>query len=191
MRRKGTLVALAVAAAALAIAAYALAGGSGPGFNHLSETLQGYQEVPSTSTAGTATFTADVAKDGQSIAWRMTYGGLESAVQQSHIHFGQRSVNGGISVFLCTNLGNGPAGTQLCPQPTSGPVTISGTITPADVSPSIAATQGARTQGINTGEWDELMRAVDAGKTYANIHTVNLPGGEIRAQLNETGNPHD
>ncbi|MFL5981119.1 MAG: CHRD domain-containing protein [Gaiellaceae bacterium] len=191
MKRKGMLAALAVAAAALAVAAYALAGGSGPGFNHLTETLQGYQEVPSTSTAGTAAFTADVAKDGQSIAWQMTYSGLESQVLQSHIHFGQRSVNGGISVFLCTNLGNGPAGTQACPQPTSGPVTISGTMAPADVSPNIAATAAARTQGINTGEWDELMRAIDAGKTYANIHTANLPTGEIRAQLHETGNPHD
>jgi hypothetical protein len=25
--------------------------------------------------------------------------------------------NGGIAVFLCANLGNGPAGTQLCPAP--------------------------------------------------------------------------
>jgi hypothetical protein len=54
-----------------------------------------------------------------------------------------------------------------------------------------AATAGARTQGINSGERDELMQAIDAGKTYANIHTANEPGGEIRAQLNETGNPHD
>jgi hypothetical protein len=187
MRRKGMFAALVVAAAALAVAAYALAGGSGPGFNHLSATMSGYQEVPSVSSTGTATFTADVAEDGQSISWQLSYDGLESNVLQSHIHFGQRSVNGGISVFLCTNLGNGPAGTQACPP--SG--TISGTITPADVSPPIAATQGARTQGINTGEWAELLRAIDAGKTYANIHTQNEPGGEIRAQLNETGDPHD
>lgn len=187
MRQKGMFAALAVGTASLAVAAYALAGGSGPGFNHLSATMSGYQEVPSVSSTGSATFTADVAKDGQSIAWQLSYGGLESNVLQSHIHFGQRSVNGGISVFLCTNLGNGPAGTQACPQ--SG--TISGTITPADVSPNIAATAGARTQGINTGEWDELMRAIDSGKTYANIHTQLEPGGEIRAQLNETGDPHD
>jgi CHRD domain len=187
MRRKGMFAALAVGAAALAVAAFALAGGSSPGFNHLSETMIGYQEVPSVSSAGSATFTADVAPDGQSIGWQLSYGGLESTVTQSHIHFGQRSVNGGISVFLCTNLGNGPAGTQPCPA--SG--TISGTITPADVSPPIAATAAARAQGLNTGEWDELLRAIDAGKTYANIHTVDRPGGEIRAQLNETGNPHD
>jgi hypothetical protein len=186
MRRKGFLAALVVGVAALGVAAYALAGG--PGFNHLSETMSGYQEVPSVSSTGTATFKADVSNDGNSIAYELTYSGLESNVTQSHIHFGQRDVNGGISVFLCTNLGNGPAGTQACPT-TGG--TITGVITAADVSPNITATAGARAQGLNTGEWDEFVRAVDAGKTYANIHTVDRPGGEIRAQLNETGNPHD
>src|SRR4051812_14707465 len=187
MRRKSMFAALAVGAAALAVAAYALAGGSGPGFNHLTATMSGYQEVPSVSSGASATFTADVAKDGQSIDWQLSYRDLEGTVQQSHIHFGQRSANGGISVFLCTNLGNGPAGTQLCPTP---PATISGTITAVDVSPNIPATAAARTQGINTGEYDELVRAIDAGKTYANLHTTLWPGGEIRAQLNED-DPHN
>jgi hypothetical protein len=179
--------ALAVGVIALAVAAYALAGGSGPGFNHLTATMSGYQEVPSISSGASATFTADVAQDGQSIDWQLSYEGLEGAVQQSHIHFGQRAVNGGISVFLCTNLGNGPAGTQPCPAP---PATISGTITPADVSPNIPATLAARNQGIDTGEWDELLRAIDAGKAYANVHSTKWPGGEIRAQLNEP-DPHN
>ena len=174
MRRKGMFAALAVAATALGVAAYALAGGSGPGFNHLSATLEGYQEVPSISSTGTANFTADVAKDGQSVAWQMTYSGMEGNVLQSHIHFGQRSVNGGISVFLCTNLGNGPAGTQPCPQ--QG--TIGGSFGPADVI-------GPSAQGIAAGQWDELLKAIDAGKAYANIHSSIWPGGEIRAQLNE------
>lgn len=186
MRRKGLIAMLAAGAAALGIAAFALAGGSGAGFNQLRATMSGYQEVPAVSSTGSADFTADVGKDGDSISWQLSYGGLEGAVQQSHIHFGQRSVNGGISVFLCTNLGNGPAGTQACPQ--AG--TISGTITAADVSPAIPATAGARTQGIDTGEYDELVQAIDAGKTYANVHTVKWPGGEIRAQLNED-DPHN
>jgi len=184
MRRKGFLAALVVGVAALGVAAFALAGGAG--FNHLSETLSGYQEVPAVSSVASATFTADVGKDGNSIEWELSYGGLEGTVQQSHIHFGQRAVNGGISVFLCTNVGNGPAGTQACPQ--SG--TIGGTITAADVSPNIPATAAARTQGIDTGEFDELVRAIDAGKAYANLHSTKWPGGEIRAQLNE-GDPHN
>jgi len=173
MRRKGLFAALAVAAIALGVAAYGLAAGSA-GFNHLSATLSGYQEVPSISSTGTADFTADIAKDGQSVAWQMTYSGMEGNVLQSHIHFGQRSVNGGISVFLCTNLGNGPAGTQGCPQ--QG--TISGTFGPSDVI-------GPTAQGIAPGQWDELLKAIDAGKAYANIHSSTWPGGEIRAQLNE------
>jgi CHRD domain len=175
------LAALAVGVAALAVAAYALAGGSGPGFNHLSATLGGYQEVPAVSSTGTASFTADVATDGQSVDWQMSYANVEGNVTQSHIHFGQRSVNGGISVFLCTNLGNGPAGTQACPGPHDG--AISGTFGPADVI-------GPSAQGITAGQWDELMNAIDAGKAYANIHSTIWPGGEIRAQLNE-GDPHN
>jgi hypothetical protein len=186
MRRRGVIATLAVGVAALGIAAFALAGGSGAGFNHLKATMSGYQEVPSVSSGGTADFMADVSQDGSSIAWQLTYSGLEGDVQQSHIHFGQRSVNGGISVFLCTNLGNGPAETQVCPQ--AG--TISGTITAADVSPNIPATLAARNQGINTGEYGELVRAIGAGKAYANLHTTTWPGGEIRAQLNED-DPHN
>jgi len=187
MRRRGAIAALAVGVAALGIAAYALAGGSGAGFNHLTATMSGYQETPAAiSSTGSAQFTADVSQDGQSISWQLTYGGLEGDVTQSHIHFGQRGITGGISVFLCTNLGNGPAGTQTCPQ--SG--TISGTITPADVSPNIPATAGARAQGIGTGEYAELVRAIAAGKTYANLHTTIWPSGEIRAQLNED-DPHN
>jgi hypothetical protein len=166
----------------LGIVAFALAGGSGAGFNHLTATMSGYQEVPAISSTGTADFTADVSQDGSSISWQLSYSGLEGNVTQSHIHFGQRSVVGGISVFLCTNLGNGPAGTQTCPGPHSG--AISGTFTAANV------TAGAAGQGIAAGEYDELVRAIDAGKTYANVHTTTWPGGEIRAQLNE-GDPHN
>ena len=49
------------------------------------------------------------------IAYRLSYSALTGNVTQAHIHFGQAAVNGGISAFLCSNLGNGPAGTQACP----------------------------------------------------------------------------
>jgi hypothetical protein len=135
--------------------------------------MSSYQEVPAVSSVATATFTADVAKDGRSIDWQLSYSGLEGAVQQSHIHFGQRSVNGGISVFLCTNLGNGPAGTPACPTPNG---TVSGTITAAQVI-------GPTGQGIQPGEFAELVRALRAGAAYANVHTTTRPAGEIRGQI--------
>jgi CHRD domain len=183
MRRRGILAALVTGAAALGVATFALAQG-GAGFNHLSETLIGYEEVPAISTTGHASFTADVSDDGQSIDWELSYADLEGSVLQSHIHFAQRSVNGAIIVFLCTNLGNGPVGTQTCP---ASPATISGTIERDDVlcggcAPAPGNPFG---QGIGAGEWEEFLRAVDAGKTYANLHTNRWPGGEIRAQLND------
>jgi CHRD domain len=78
-------------------------------------------------------------------------------------------------VFLCSNLGNGPAGTQACPPP---PATITGTIRPADVI-------GPAGQGIDPMEFDELVRAIQAGVAYANVHSETFPNGEIRGQLRD------
>lgn len=98
------------------------------------------------------------------------------SVTQAHIHFGQQDVNGGISVWLCGNPSttvNPPAGTQACPP---SPATITGTLTAANVV-------GPAGQGIATGEFAELIKAIRAGKTYANVHSTKFPGGEIRSQI--------
>jgi hypothetical protein len=168
--RKLVLVAVAGGVLVLALGTYALAGG---GSGDSDGRLIGYQEVPSVSTVASGDFDARIVSNSR-IEWKLSYRSLEGAVQQAHIHFGQRSVNGAISVFLCTNLGNGPAGTQACPAP---PATISGTIQAGDV------TGGAAAQGIAAGELAELIAAIRAGKTYANVHSTKFPGGEIRAQL--------
>jgi len=171
-------VAIALCLLALVVAStVALAQG---GFKNISEFLVGYQEVPAVSTGASARFDARISNDGSQIDWQLSYADLEGAVQQAHLHIGNVGVNGGISVFLCTNLGNGPAGTQPCPAP---PATITGTIVPADVSPNIPATAAARTQGLNTGEMDELVRAIRAGAIYVNVHSSTWPGGEIRSQI--------
>jgi len=144
-------------------------------FKTIKEVLTGYEETPSAvSTSGNGIFNARISNDETQIDWELSYSDLEGAVQQAHIHFGQRSVTGPISVFLCTNLGNGPAGTQPCPAP---PATISGTITAADV------TNLANERGISAGEMDELIRAIRAEATYVNIHSTRWPGGEIRSQI--------
>jgi len=152
------------------------------GFKRISEILTGYEETPSAvSTTGNGSFTARISNDNSRIDWELSYSDLEGAVQ-SHIHFGQKSVTGPISVFLCTNLGNGPAGTQPCPAP---PATISGTIVAADV------TNLANERGISAGEFDELLKAIRAGATYVNVHSTRWPGGEIRSQIDgNSGHDH-
>lgn len=161
--------------ALVVFSAAALTYGFTQGFKNIKELLTGYEETPSAvSTTGNGTFKASISNDESRIEWELTYNDLEGAVQQAHIHFGQKSVTGPISVFLCTNLGNGPAGTQPCPAP---PATISGTIVAADV------TNLANERGISAGELDELISAVRAGVTYVNIHSTRWPGGEIRSQI--------
>lgn len=160
------------------------------GGNRFGGNLNGYEEVGASgttiSTAGSGRF--DLLIDDErgpnagQVRWQLSYGRLESAVQQAHIHLGMPAIAGGISVFLCTNLGNAPAApaapTQACPQPADAndTVTISGSFMANDVI-------GPSGQGISAGEFDELLRAIRAGATYANVHTVLRPSGEIRAQL--------
>jgi hypothetical protein len=135
--------------------------------------LTGFEEVPAIVTDANGRFEASLNRATNEIAWTLHYQDPSSTVQQAHIHVGQPAVNGGIVVFLCTNLGNGPAGTQACPP---APATISGTIKPADVLALPA-------QGVAAGAFDSLVRAMRAGVTYANVHTVDHGGGEVRGQI--------
>lgn len=135
--------------------------------------LDGFQEVPALSTDGRGVFRATLSNDREQLTYQLRYVELEGEVAQAHLHLGQRGVNGAISIFLCTNLGNGPAGTQLCPPP---PATITGTVSAADVI-------GPEGQGISPGEWEEVVRAIRAGVVYVNVHSDLFPAGEVRGQL--------
>jgi hypothetical protein len=153
----------------------AVAGSDGPrGGNTVVERLSGYEEDPLVlSTTGSGRFRAQINDGAQEISYRLSYTALEGNVTQAHIHLGGKAQSGGISVFLCTNLGNGPAGTQACPP---APATVTGTLRPADVI-------GPAGQGITAGQFAELVAAIRAGATYVNVHSSLYPGGEIRAQL--------
>jgi hypothetical protein len=166
-----SLIVLGSALCLVLVSAVVLAQG---GFKRINELLTGYQEVPAVSTQGEGEFHARISNDELQIQYELTYSNLEGTVQQAHIHFGQKGVNGGISVFLCTNLGNGPPGTQTCPL--TSPATISGTIRAADVI-------GPGAQGLAAGELRELITAMRAGATYVNIHSTTWPGGEVRSQI--------
>ena len=174
-------------AGALAVVAAIAAGGamyasdSGDSSKHVKATLDGFQENPSISTTGRGTLDLRIDDEAQTIEYELSYEGLEGVgttpfvtdgvVTASHIHVSAKGVNGGVSTFLC-----GGGGKPVCPTPSGS---ISGVITAADVT-------GPASQGINAGEptaFAELVRAIRAGYTYANVHTTRWPGGEIRGQI--------
>ena len=172
MRRRITVFAAVVLGGVLLVASLAVADGGKKNLD--ADDLIGYQENPDVSSAATGSFEVRIDDAAQTLAYELSYSGLEGTVQQAHVHFGKRAVNGGISVFLCTNLGNGPAGTPACPQ--------SGT-----VERGVSATDvvGPAGQGISAGQFNELVAAMRAGATYANVHSTTWPSGEIRAQIND------
>lgn len=139
--------------------------------------LTGYEEVPTLSTTGRGSFKARITKDNE-ILYELKYDGLESDIRQAHIHFGRPAINGGIAAWLCGTTNN-PAPvptppavpTPDCEPGTSG--SVSGIITADHVI-------GPGGQGIAAGEFAELIAAIRSGSTYANVHTVNRGGGEIR-----------
>jgi hypothetical protein len=143
--------------------------------------LNGYQEGGpggSISTTGFGSFHVKFNKN-MTADYVLSYRDVETPVSQAHIHFGQRSVNGPVTVFLCRNPQTAPppSPNQACP-PTTG--TVRGTFTPADMVPQNPD------RGIEpvTG-WNELVAAVEVGHTYANVHSTRFPGGEIRGQIND------
>ena len=172
MRKILFLTVLAVVAIGVA-GAPALASGGG-GAQRFSTNLSGFQEVPAISTGASGRFVATL--DDDELSYELSYSGIEGGTAVfAHIHLGQRGVNGGVSAFLCGG-GDKPA----CPA-TEG--TVTGVIDPADVI-------GPEAQGIAPGEFDELIRAMRAGVTYANVHSMgatpplpSFPGGEIRGQI--------
>jgi hypothetical protein len=136
-------------------------------------TLVGTQEVPAIFTAGSAIFEARVRDNPTRIEFELTYEQLSGPPQVAHVHFGQRSVNGGVSFFLCGGGGKPP-----CPASTSG--TVTGTVVAADVV-------GPAGQGIAPGDLAAILQMIRAGFGYANMHTPRWPGGEIRGQIRVVG----
>ena len=131
--------------------------------------LTSYQEVPTLSTTGRGQFRATLTSP-TTLSFELKYELLEGGnPTAAHIHLGQRATNGGIIADLCGGL------KPVCP---AQPATVTGTIVPADVV-------GPAAQGIAPGEFAELIKAMRAEVTYANVHNATYPGGEIRGQIDD------
>lgn len=173
-KRRSIMSRLRITALVAAAALLALLGATGPvaadrSGRTFSAELEGFQEVPVISSTGSGEFELRISSDESAIEFELSYENLEGTTTlAAHIHPGQRSVNGGVSVFLCGGGGRPPC--------TPGSGTFTGTITAADVI-------GPVPQGIAPGELAELVAAMREGVTYVNVHTNKHPGGEIRGQI--------
>ncbi len=165
MRRLWTVV--VVSACCLGVSGAAM----GRGESHFHATLRGLNEVPSTASPATANLSLTISSDDSRIDFVLDYKNLSAVPGASHVHFGNKNTNGGVSFFFC-----GGGGKPACPAATSG--TVTGSVVAADVV-------GPAAQGIQPGDLASIIRAIRHGAAYANIHSANFPAGETRGQLRE------
>ncbi len=128
--------------------------------------LVGFGEVPPISTPASGEFRAQVHEDF--LDYELTFSDLRAAPRFAHIHFGQRGVNGAVVAFLC-----GGGGKPAC---LSQGGTNQGRVTSADIVPVPA-------QGIDSGDFQAVRRAILEGVAYTNVHSTLFPTGEIRGQI--------
>ena len=104
--RRLVLLVVAAAFVLFAIASYAVAGphdgpGKVPDSKKFQARLNGFQETPSVSSTGFGNFEAELVND-TTLHYVFHYEGLEGGTSLfAHVHFGERSVAGGVSFFLC------------------------------------------------------------------------------------------
>lgn len=152
---------------------------AGPAYGEDAEDLLGANEVPPVVSDGDGEFDFYIEDDGIEFELEYDVASAESDVLQAHIHIANPGNDGGVTVFLCTNLGNTPLGAtpRGCPP---SPGEVAGEIVASDVQ-SVAGDDGPILQA---GDLEGLKHLMEGGATYVNVHTNAHGSGEIRGQIN-------
>ncbi len=127
-----------------------------------SATLSGGEEVPpvDTTASGIASFTLI---GGESIKYAVNVTGMDK-ITAAHIHNAPKGENGEVVVTLFK--ADTPTGQ------------ISGSLTNGSITDSNLEGQ------MQGAPFRDLIKDVEQGKTYVNVHTEKNPNGEIRGQIN-------
>jgi hypothetical protein len=130
--------------------------------------LSGDEEVPPVATLAQGQAIFHLSKDGSQLEFKLIVANIEN-VTQAHIHCGAVGVNGPVVAFL---YGLGPV---VSPDG----ILSEGTVTGANVipRPPSAACPGG------VANFDDLIAKIQTGGAYANVHTTDHPGGEVRGQI--------
>lgn len=153
-------VAAVVAAATLGIGGVALAH-----TQQFRAEPSGAAEVPPNASSAEADFKLKLSHDSARFDLKIDEPITDALM--AHLHLAPAGVNGPVVVWLYPHEAQSP---QLIAGEFEGRLD-KGTITVDDLVGPLA------------GDWDAFVAAVEAGNLYVNVHTVALPGGEIRAQV--------
>ncbi|MGM1048169.1 MAG: CHRD domain-containing protein [Bacillota bacterium] len=124
--------------------------------------LLGRNEVPPVRTVATGNAVFQLNRAGTQLRFRLVIRNIRR-VTQGHIHLGRVGVNGPIVAFLF-----GPSKFGISVR--RG--VIEGVLTNQDL---IGPLQGRTIR--------DLVRELERGNSYVNVHTIQNPDGEIRGQI--------
>lgn len=160
---------------------------AGADFHAVNVHLSGSNEVPANASEAKGEATFIVSPDGETIRFEITVSHIDNPFM-AHIHMAPAGVNGPIVQWLfpsTTTTTPGPVGIG----PFSG-ILAKGTFTAATFK-----------DGLSGHSMADLLAAIRSGRAYVNVHTSagttptgqpgNIPGGEIRAQLQPKDHDHD
>lgn len=121
---------------------------------------KGGQEVPPVETRGQCQANFKVTRDGSGLVYRLNVANLSSAVWAAHIHKAPAGQNGPVVATLF----------MFGPGVESDGYLTDGVLGDDDINGEVETVE-------------ELVAAIEAGETYVNVHTLNVPSGEVRGQI--------
>jgi hypothetical protein len=132
-------------------------------------------EVPPTGSPATGSATVLVNQAASTLGVHVTFSGLTSGTIMAHIHCclatpSQTGVNVGVATTVPAFPGF-PLGVTSGTYDNVLDLTLASSYNPAFIT-----AQGGTVAGAEAA----LIRGIENGETYLNIHTTNFPGGEIR-----------
>ena len=142
--------------------------GAGPVANFVTS-LKGREEVPPVDTKATGLAKFKLSQDGTELGYKLIASNIQG-VTQAHIHCGAPGVLGPIVIFL---FGFDPEGVD------SNGILAQGTLTAGELIPLPDSPECPG--GI--ADFEELIERMQGGGTYANVHTLVNPVGEIRGHI--------
>jgi hypothetical protein len=147
----------------------------------LSTNLTGAQEVPPVNTLATGTAVLRINEERTQIDFTLTVSTApQSDIREAHLHIAPAGVNGPIVLDFCTTiLVNPPANVPLPPTCPSPPFTLNGSLT----SINLRTLTQPQMQATGVNGFADAVGQILAGNAYANVHTRDFTGGEIRGQL--------
>lgn len=141
--------------------------------------MTGDKEVPPVSTDTTGTIRVQANSQQQTLDYDLTLTNLNGVVTGAHIHMGRPGFNGPIVADLnAPGLGGAAAASSSSSSSSSGGGTamtsnsVSGTIRSTDLKGPLEGKQIT-----------DLVKLIQEGRAYTNVHTEQNPNGEIRGQL--------